>query len=186
MNLAGFLFLIVCSLWVLIDARAIGVRPGLVKGLGNMGPGSWSVLTFMIWIIAFPCYLYYRPKFKRAVAAIRMSCARCGQEMEVEAAFCPACGAPRGASPGGSTADVLPADPPLSRWSVAAFYCGLCSILVLPAPFAIVTGVLGLREIARTPGMRGRWRAIFGICVGGVIALLFLIGILTKSSAPLK
>jgi hypothetical protein len=52
-----------------------------------------------------------------------------------------------------------PAEPArLSAWAVAAFYCGLLSILVIPAPIALICGVLGLRDIARHPDKGGRAR----------------------------
>jgi hypothetical protein len=56
------------AVWVLFDARSIGVRKGLVPGIGNMGPTSWFVVVFMLWIVSFPAYLYYRAKFIAAVA----------------------------------------------------------------------------------------------------------------------
>jgi len=57
---------------------------------------------------------------------------------------------------------------PLGRapWAIAAGYLGLVSILGLPAPFAILTGVLALRAIKRNPELRGRGRAWFGIIMG--------------------
>jgi hypothetical protein len=57
------------AIWVLIDAKNIGVKKGLVPGLGNIGPWGWFFVTLLLWIIGFPMYLYYRNDFKRAVAA---------------------------------------------------------------------------------------------------------------------
>ena len=63
-----------------------------------------------------------------------------------------------------------------SPWAIAAGYLGLFSILLVFAPFAIITGVVGIREIHRNPHLHGMGRAIFGIVAGtlGVIALLAL------------
>ncbi|MEN6469270.1 MAG: SHOCT domain-containing protein [Smithella sp.] len=62
------LIVVVSAIWVVIDAKNIGVKKGLVTGLGNMGPWSWFFVTLLLWIIGFPMYLYYRGKFKLAVA----------------------------------------------------------------------------------------------------------------------
>jgi uncharacterized RDD family membrane protein YckC len=64
-----------------------------------------------------------------------------------------------------------------SGWAIAAGYLGLFSVLLLPAPFALVAGVLGLREIARTPGLGGKGRAIFGIVMGATFSALLLLGV---------
>jgi len=54
------------SIWVYFDARALGVRKGLVTGLGNMGPWSWFFVCLLLWIIGFPAYLAMRGKYKAA------------------------------------------------------------------------------------------------------------------------
>jgi hypothetical protein len=56
------------AIWVLIDAKKIGVKKGLVTGMGNIGPWGWFFVTLLLWIVGFPMYLCYRGKFKRAVA----------------------------------------------------------------------------------------------------------------------
>jgi len=63
----GLVWLIILgtSIWVLFDAKSIGVKKGQVKGLGNMGPWGWFFACLLIWIIAFPLYLAKRPEFKR-------------------------------------------------------------------------------------------------------------------------
>jgi uncharacterized RDD family membrane protein YckC len=61
-----------------------------------------------------------------------------------------------------------------SGWSIAAGYLGLFAVLGLPAPFALLAGVLGLREIRRTPGLGGRGRALFGIIMGAIFSLLLI------------
>jgi uncharacterized RDD family membrane protein YckC len=73
---------------------------------------------------------------------------------------------------GTSTDWLLPSN--RSGWAIAAGYLGLLSLLFLPAPFALVTGVLGLREIRRHPGLGGRGRAIFGIVMGGLFSLVLI------------
>ncbi len=57
------------AICVLVDAKNIGVKRGLVSGLGNTGPWAWFFAVLLFWIVGFPAYLYYRGKFKLAVAA---------------------------------------------------------------------------------------------------------------------
>jgi hypothetical protein len=142
----GFLFLIVlaCALWVFFDAKRIGAERGLVGGLGDLSPVGWAVATLGLWIVAFPAYLIYRPRIKRAVRGI----------------------------------PEVPITTTLSPWAVTAFYCGLLSFLVLPAPVALLCGVMGLRDISLHPDKRGRARSIFGVIVGGLITSLMLVGLL--------
>lgn len=53
------------SIWVLFDARAIGVKKGMVKGMANMGPWGWFFVTLFLWIVGFPAYLAMRGKYKK-------------------------------------------------------------------------------------------------------------------------
>jgi hypothetical protein len=67
-----------------------------------------------------------------------------------------------------------PADPALqyvmpvgrSGFAIVAGYLGLFAVLLVPAPFAVVFGVLALREIRRRPELLGKGRAWFGIVMG--------------------
>jgi hypothetical protein len=65
----------------------------------------------------------------------------------------------------------------VSGWAVASGYIGLVSpIFLIPGPFAIATGILGLRQIRRQPGLNGRVRAWVGIVLGTIgTALLVLL-----------
>ncbi|MGC9184898.1 MAG: hypothetical protein ACP5GC_05555 [Thiomonas sp.] len=64
-----WIVVIVSSLWVLADAKALGVRKGLVRGLGNLGPVGWFLACLLLWFPSFFIYLLLRPKFKRLLAA---------------------------------------------------------------------------------------------------------------------
>lgn len=55
------------SLWVFFDAKKLGVRKGLIKGVANLGIGTWQVVSLFLWIIAFPMYLIKRPELKLAI-----------------------------------------------------------------------------------------------------------------------
>ena len=61
-----------------------------------------------------------------------------------------------------------------SGWAITAGYLGLLSILFLPAPFAIWTGIMAIREIKQDPTKHGMGRAIFGIVMGSLILILLL------------
>ena len=64
----GDFFLVVViatSIWVLIDAKTIGVKKGQIEGMGNLGPWGWFFVCLLLWIIGFPFYLAKRPEFKR-------------------------------------------------------------------------------------------------------------------------
>jgi hypothetical protein len=64
-----------------------------------------------------------------------------------------------------------------SGWAIASGYLGLISILCFPAPFAILTGILAIREMRRNPKKHGMGRAIFGIIMGsiGTVGLIFVL-----------
>ena len=71
--MATFIWIVVIatSLWVLIDAKTIGVKKGQINGMGNMGPWSWFFACLLLWIIGFPFYLAKRGEFKRINARNR-------------------------------------------------------------------------------------------------------------------
>jgi len=60
-----WLIIIGTSIWVLVDAKSIGVKKGQIKGLGNMGPWGWFFVCLLLWIVGFPFYLAKRGEFKR-------------------------------------------------------------------------------------------------------------------------
>jgi hypothetical protein len=63
----------------------------------------------------------------------------------------------------------------LSPWAVISGYLGLISILLLPAPFALWTGILANREMRRNPKLRGKGRSTFGIVMGSIFTGVLLI-----------
>lgn len=60
-----------------------------------------------------------------------------------------------------------------SGWAIAAGYLGLLAVLLVPAPLAVLAGVLAVRDIRRHPRKHGLVRAGFGI-VAGLLGTLFL------------
>jgi TonB family protein len=71
---AFLLVTLVSSIWIFLDARALGVRKGQVRGLANMGPTDW-LLACLIggWIFAVPLYLAKRGEFKAINRAVDRS-----------------------------------------------------------------------------------------------------------------
>lgn len=63
-----------------------------------------------------------------------------------------------------------------SGWAIASGYLGLISVMMIPAPLAVFTGIMAIREIKRNPKKHGMGRAVFGIVMGalGTIALVFV------------
>jgi hypothetical protein len=66
-----------------------------------------------------------------------------------------------------------------SAWAIAAGYVGLISVLVVPAPLAILLSIIAIRHIRKSKATEhpkhGMGRAIFGL-VMGVIFTTALIG----------
>lgn len=65
MSLIVVFIVIVTSVWVLIDAKNIGIRKGQMAGLLNLGPWGWFICCLLLWIITFPCYLVKRIQYKK-------------------------------------------------------------------------------------------------------------------------
>jgi hypothetical protein len=69
----------------------------------------------------------------------------------------------------------------LTGWAIASGYLGLISVLLIPAPFALLTGILAIRTIKKNPKKHGMGRAIFGIVMGtlGTLGLgIMVIGLI--------
>jgi GYF domain 2/Domain of unknown function (DUF4190) len=64
-----------------------------------------------------------------------------------------------------------------SPWAIVAGYLGLFSVLLLPAPLAIVFGLVAIRDIRKHPEKHGMGRAIFALvmgfgCIAGFVAMI--------------
>lgn len=71
MSLVVSVLVIATSIWVLSDAANIGVRKGLLQGAADYGPGTWFVFCLLLWIVAFPAYLYMRPRYLAAIKQLQ-------------------------------------------------------------------------------------------------------------------
>jgi len=64
---------------------------------------------------------------------------------------------------------VLPVN--TSAMSIIAGYLGLISVLVVPAPFALILGILALVQLKKNPKLHGHGRAVFAIVMGALFTL---------------
>lgn len=70
-----------------------------------------------------------------------------------------------------------------SGWAIAAGYLGLFSLVLVPAPFAVVAGLLAIRAIRRDPKKHGLGRAVFGIVMGAIGTLLLALLVWADSTS---
>lgn len=62
-----------------------------------------------------------------------------------------------------------------SGLAIAAGYVGLFSVLFLPAPVALILGVMALVDISKHPAKHGMGRAIFAVVMGGIFSAILLL-----------
>jgi hypothetical protein len=74
-----------------------------------------------------------------------------------------------------------------SPWAIAAGYLGLLSVVLVPAPFAVLVSIIAIRDVRKsraTPHPRhGLGRAIFGLVMGILFTILGLF-VLMGSAFP--
>ncbi len=102
-----------------------------------------------------------------------MFCRHCGQEINDKAVICVHCQAqlaPIPAPPNQNLGDdagmriLMPVG--RSGFAIAAGYLGLFSVLLFPAPLAIIFGIIAVIDINRHQEKHGLGRAYFGIIMG--------------------
>jgi len=132
-----------------------------------------------------------------------MNCPACGAVNPPEVSRCGRCGAPLAAGPANPFADLpmqggaYPYPPPgsyppsapgaddglrmlvpigVSPWAIASGYLGLVSPICLgfTGPFAILTGILALKQIKKDPRIGGKVRSVVGIVLGALGTLMLL------------
>ena len=57
------------SIWMYLDARHIGARRGLVRGIAGSAPVEWLFAGLCLWILVFPLYLASRSRLRAAANA---------------------------------------------------------------------------------------------------------------------
>ncbi len=62
-----------------------------------------------------------------------------------------------------------------SLWAIAAGYFGLFSLVCLPAPIAVILGLIVIWDIRHHPEKHGMGRAIFGLAMGLAGSLGFVL-----------
>ncbi len=54
--------------------------------------------------------------------------------------------------------------------------------ILLPAPIALLLGILAIRDIRRSPHKHGMGRAVFGLVMGIIFSLVLVVGIIAAVS----
>ena len=108
-----------------------------------------------------------------------MYCKECGKEINDKAAVCVHCGVAtvalqKGVSQPDTAMRMLL---PVGRSVYASFagYLGLFSVLLIFAPFALLFGILGVRDVNKNKDKHGKGMAIFGIIMGAIFSVLLVV-----------
>lgn len=114
-----------------------------------------------------------------------MYCPHCGQQNDDNNFRCTSCGkviqrvAPVAVATNLEDSTAMRMLLPIGRsgLAIAAGYAGLFALLVVPAPIALLLGILAVRDIKRHPSKHGMGRAVFGIVMGllGSAVLIWLL-----------
>jgi sugar phosphate permease len=61
--------------------------------------------------------------------------------------------------------------------AIAAGYLGLFAMACIPAPIALIVGILAILDLKKRPEMHGMGRAVFGVVMGaiGTLAIIVMI-----------
>ena len=119
-----------------------------------------------------------------------MYCPKCGAQNDDNAFRCISCGVVIQAIPIQPQPSAIDDSPgmrmilPVGRsgLAIAAGYAGLFSILLFPAPIALLLGILAILDIRRNPEKHGMGRAVFALIMGGIFSVLLLVFILSSVS----
>jgi len=119
-----------------------------------------------------------------------MYCPKCGAQNDDNAFRCISCGVVIQTIPVQPQPSAIDDSPgmrmilPVGRsgLAIAAGYAGLLSILMFPAPIALLLGILAILDIRRNPEKHGMGRAVFALIMGGIFSVLLLVFILSSLS----
>jgi hypothetical protein len=110
-----------------------------------------------------------------------MFCPKCGTKNDDNAFHCVSCSEiiqPMPVCRGSDIGDdagmrmILPVG--RSPLAIIAGYLGLFSIIIFPAPLALVFGILAVIDIKKNPKKHGMGRAIFAIIMGGIFSVFLV------------
>jgi hypothetical protein len=113
-----------------------------------------------------------------------MFCVKCGSANEDAAFKCINCGhifrsriVTRDTPRETTRADRMLMPVGRSGWAIAAGYAALFGLLIVPAPLALLLGVIAAWDLKRNPERRGWGRTIFALLVGlaGTALLVFIV-----------
>jgi hypothetical protein len=71
-----------------------------------------------------------------------------------------------------------------SLWAIAAGYAGLFAVLLVPAPLALLLGIVAVVDIRRHPERHGLGRAIFAIVMGAVFTVFLGLMLVALAVGP--
>lgn len=107
-------------------------------------------------------------------------CRNCGFKMPDKAVICVRCGTAVAQKPVAMASKqddtVIRLLIPVGRstMSIIAGYLGLLSIIPPLGLFALIVGVLAIRDLKKHPEKKGLRRAWFGTIIGGIMTLFYL------------
>ena len=112
------------------------------------------------------------------------TCPYCAERIDARYATCPYCDADlrepvRAPSYSGAESAGMRMLLPVGRsgWAIAAGYFGLISVMMFPAPIAVVLSIVAFSHLKKNPKLHGMGRAVFGLVMGllGTAALALFI-----------
>ena len=116
-------------------------------------------------------------------------CAGCGQRITI-----PPLTRPAGYAPVFRPPPSIGDDPAIrmllpvgrSGLAIVAGYAGLFAILLVPAPIALLLGILAIRDLRNNPHKHGMGRAVFGVVMGSIFTLALIVGLFGLIVAALQ
>lgn len=121
------------------------------------------------------------------------TCPYCAESIPARVRVCPICDSDLSESPRPRRSRARMEDDaamrfilPVGRsgWAIAAGYLGLVSILLIPAPMAIICSILAILDMKKNPEKHGMGRAVFGLMAGIGGSILLVIVVVVLMSKP--